>query len=61
MGGKIDCYIDLGEFLLWFRPERLTRVTNLLRSVSASFYSYLAFNELLRNYETLKAYGVEVE
>ncbi|KAJ9155046.1 Thioredoxin-like protein [Pleurostoma richardsiae] len=27
----------------------------------ASFYSYLAFNELLRNYETLKAYGVEVE
>lgn len=84
-GGKIDVYMDIGEFVepesgliitLFYQPvvpglklgpwlyissSSSSNQTTNTDLTSVSLYSYLAFLDLQRNGELLKAHNVEVE
>lgn len=60
MGGRIDCYIDIGEVLFPPPPifmQQLTATSHL----AASLYSYIGFVHLVDNLATLESHGVQVE
>lgn len=65
MGGRIDCYIDIGKSLVFrgrlrdaLNPAHALLLTTCL---SASFYSYIGFVYLVENLKTLESHGVKVE
>ena len=57
MGGKIDCYVDVGMYPVC----PLLVVVLRADAVSVSWYSYIAFVDLLANREKLASHGVEIE
>jgi hypothetical protein len=56
MGGHIDCYVDICRSA----PQRPLKQPKLTL-VSASFYSYIIFLDLLQNQSLLKSHSVRVE
>jgi hypothetical protein len=57
MGGKIDCYLDIGTV-----PSIIPRHPNKTNPFPlASLYSYLAFLELQKNRDLLASHNVQVE
>lgn len=58
MGGRIDCYLDLGESRSHVCMCAIA-VTDNCRT--ASLYSYLGFTYLIKNLEMLEAHDVQVE
>lgn len=60
--GKIDCYVDIGTELPHGGPPLLAALADLTStSTAASFYSYIAFVDILKNQALLQSHGVDVE
>jgi hypothetical protein len=69
MGGRIDCYIDVGKSQQLAGPVKQdamnpafppSSATNDM-CLSASFYGYIGFIYLMENLKTLEDHGVQVE
>lgn len=56
MSGRIEIYLDIGRSTREILAPYLTRIEQ-----TVSFYSYVAFKQLLETGPILEAHGVQVE
>lgn len=62
MGARIDCYLDIGKshHILLAYPYLGSLKLELIKK-PASFYSYIAFVQILKNKQLFDQHSVEVE